>query len=371
MDYSLPQQKQNTIERIFILGAGFSKAIRGDEVPLRKGQKGLFERLKIPEEIKDRYKTDDIEIFITELDREIFRLKDNEPNKKEYKNLRDNIKQQIVKIFYNLLDLNKYTNVAKKFGEKLRCNDIIITFNYDVFLEQYLCEKLKIWSPFGGYGPIVRCEVPSNHGNENSNKKNIIILKPHGSINFIEVPILDINKEEYTWIGLEIRQEIFPSLNCNISYGLGQGSCALILPTYFQQSFPVQFLKLYHLAEELIKKTKKIIIGYSLPPEDAKANELFSFIEPNKYIENREILIINGNDSEITKKRIEKMIWLRPNFLRGVKRCRFTMLSRSYNCNHWLQKLIKSGGQNNIEFLNSTFDNQKLAPVVQEIGSDN
>jgi len=307
MDLGLLQQKQDTIDRMFILGAGFSRAIRGSEVPLRRD---LFKSLKIPDEFKNKYGTDDIEIFLTELDREIFRLKNGDPKKKEYKDLKKNIQQQIINIFGDLAGINKYNDVAKKFGEILKCNDIIITFNYDIFLEQYLCENLKIWSPFGGYGPIVRSEVPSNHEDENKQLKNIIIIKPHGSINFIEAEV--IGEDEHTWIGLEIKQNIFPSLYCNFGYGLGQGRPALMLPSYFQQSFPIQYLKLYHLAEELIEKAKKIIIiGYSLPPEDAKANELFTFVVQHKALEKREMYIVNGGESEITKKRIEKMIFLR------------------------------------------------------------
>jgi len=311
MDYVLPQQKQKVIERTFILGAGFSRAIRGIESPLRKE---LFEKLSIPFDIRDKYHTDDIEMFMTDLDRDIKRYKDdNSPEAGSYMELKIKIKNQVVQIFRNLADPNKYNNdVATKFGELLKENDIIITFNYDTFLEQFLCEIHKIWSPFGGYTPIVTCELPANHVPKNDEMKNIIILKPHGSINFLEAQV--IGTEDDIWIGLEITEDIFPSLHCNFNYGLGRGQPALILPTYLQQEFPRQLNALWHLASEFVKKAQKIvIIGYSLPEEDGKTNDLFSYIEPHPDIETREVLIINGKEeSSITKVRIEKLAWFNP-----------------------------------------------------------
>jgi len=310
MDLGLPQQKQKVIERIFILGAGFSRAIRGRESPLRKE---LFEKLTIPSDMGDKYKTEDIQMFMTDLDRDIMRLKNsNSPKTDSYIKLKIKIKNEIVGIFKRLADPNKYNNdVVIKFGKFLKENDIIITLNYDPFLEQCLCEIHKIWSPFGGYSPIVRCELPANHVKENSEMKNIIILKPHGSVNFLEAPV--IGEKHATWIGLEITDDIFPSLHCNFGYGLGKGSPALMLPSYLQQEFPRQLNALWHLAYEFIEKAQKvIIIGYSLPEEDGKANELFSYIEPHPDIETREILIINGRESSVTKDRLEKVVWFNP-----------------------------------------------------------
>lgn len=309
MQAYIPQQKEEFIERIFILGAGFSKAIVPESPLLKELFINLLPSLPELKKLADEYKTDNIEKIITEIDREII-LKGNESLRAIKEKIRDKTNDLFLKLASGI---KKYDNdTAIRFCNLLKEKDIIITLNYDTFLEQYLSEKYEKWSPFGGYTPIVKTMFePSNPNGLNEKRKNIFILKPHGSINFNEALVGGTENER--WIGLEIANNIFPSYYCHYGYGGENITKALQLPSYFHQSYPKQLNALWHIAYECIKISKHIvIIGYSIPDEDGKAYELISFIEYDPKLENRKITIINGGDSEATKKKIEKTMWYNP-----------------------------------------------------------
>jgi len=89
------------MKHVFLLGAGFTRAVMGSRAPLTDEIMPKLNLSSFPEIIEDYERTyPDIEQFITELDLKCLRFeKNNESLSKRLNDIRDNIVEQIVKMF--------------------------------------------------------------------------------------------------------------------------------------------------------------------------------------------------------------------------------------------------------------------------------
>ena len=291
-------------ENIYLLGAGFTKAVC-PKAPLNNNLLRAIvsnggEKLS---EYQERYKSDDIERLLTQIDLDSFA---DEQIKKD----RDlKINAEISAFFsgfrFSVLDDNIPPWLETFSKEVLKQNDSIISLNYDCILEGVL-DKLEVWTPNDGYSTRI-VYIPTD--SISLNPKNITIYKIHGSENFVESSATGGNPNQ-TGIGFIIDESIYPRSGKNSFLGGGAKDPRpyIIAPS---------FVKIPHkaIAEmmldllDIVRKAKRLaIIGCGMRPEDSFLWLLLTAFL-NKYQDDRKKLIILGPSSEEIWERISNY-WL-------------------------------------------------------------
>ena len=144
------------MNHVFLLGAGFTRGITEEVI----GKKALLtdeimpklDLSGFPEIIGDYEETfPDIEQFITQLDLKCLRFdKNNESLAKRLNEIRDNIVEQIVRMFdVDVLSVDNLDNfpTLKKFTDSIPAHSTILTLNYDCVLDQGLWFNNNKWHP--------------------------------------------------------------------------------------------------------------------------------------------------------------------------------------------------------------------------------
>jgi len=299
----MPENSPNEVNNLFLLGAGFTKAVFPN-APLNKDL--LKELCKgaactTLKKYGKEHKTNDIEIILTHLDLEIF-----QPRAKRQtalKKLRKTIERKLAECFrqfrFNERILDKSTWL-KEFVDLFQPNDAIISLNYDCLLEGVL-DYYEVWSPKEGYAvldrnPLLGSEFPQN-------EKNIRIFKVHGSEHFIEAP--DPMNKTKTAIGFAIDESIYPrsGKNSHLGYGMGMPEAHnyIIAPSFVKtphQDIELMMLKALKTAESV---KNFVIIGCGLRKEDSFLWLLLTnFL--NQPISNRKLIIVDPYAENIEAK---------------------------------------------------------------------
>ena len=279
---SQKRKAKHKMSNCFLFGAGFSHAISGRKAPLTKT---LGEEIskKIPIEIKKKldFEPDLLEVFMTQLD--LSRKED------EVK-----CKQQIREFLRARLSINQIQDsncqVGSGFVDTLGQDDVLLSLNYDCLLDQILCLQ-KVWHPNGGYSNFVEDRgLALRNGPHNKSFRNILLLKLHGSLNFIEHYGVDEKDEydrEHSFIDIEINSEVFPNLNLNRGILPDAIKGEHLIALSYMKVFHPQVLSLWNLAFGKFRETffdKFVIIGCSVRPEDTLLHLLLLNIQCNKII---------------------------------------------------------------------------------------
>ena len=250
---------------VFIVGAGFTKAIFPN-APLNQDLLGAL-ALKSPASVspalRDRYKTEDIEIALTRLDVDVALSQGENP-----RNLRKRVESELAAYFSSFCateELMAQTHWLTSFIDKaFSPGDVAISLNYDCVLEGALDCRGK-WSQNEGYGSSLdntfMCDVRPS-------KSPVTVLKIHGSANFIIAPYAD--KPTASAVNFIFDEYFFPrsAKYTHIGYGAGTGRSYLIAPSYVKiPTVEITYLMLDALAATT-KANNLIIIGSALRPED-------------------------------------------------------------------------------------------------------
>lgn len=192
--------------------------------------------------------------------------------------------------------LNLNNELLGKFAGFFRPNDVIITFNYDLLLEQALW-KAKLWSPQDGY---LLGEFNRNLRYDESKlfETQVPILKLHGSINWHEPGFFNDNIQ----IDLSHPKNYQPYFDgLNIDFGVRQIPLEfyydqyLIAPTFMKTYRSKYEVHLVRKACDAISQGKEIYaIGYSFPKADSLSSFLLAQIPTTA-----KITIIDKNADEL------------------------------------------------------------------------
>ncbi len=186
-------------------------------------------------------------------------------------------------------------------------NDVIISLNYDCFLEGFL-DFHGAWSPKGGYHII---ENPLCDGSLPDNQRNIRILKIHGSESFRRSAFL--NKPESLTIGLRINEALFPRSGKNIDFGCKPDDGAYVIAPSFTKQFNLELEYLLLDATRFARAARNlVIIGCGLRREDSYLWLVLTSFMHNPQWKKKRTVIVVPHASE-TKKRIENF-WGRTIF---------------------------------------------------------
>jgi hypothetical protein len=204
------------------------------------------------------YRVSNIETLLTRLDLDLLAGKS-----RFGKHDRDAISKQLAE-FVSRFRFKEDVEWLRPLTQIISDNDVIVSLNYDCFLEGFL-DFHKAWSPRGGYHIIESTpwnnSLPENH-------RNIRILKIHGSESFRRSAFL--NKPESLTIGLRINSELFPRSGKNMDFGCRPDDGAYVIAPSFTKQFNVELQCLLLDATRFARVAKDlIIIGCGLRPEDS------------------------------------------------------------------------------------------------------
>jgi len=227
------------------------------------------------------------------------------------KNVINYIHQKIVEI---LLPSNLKTDkkLLDKAISKIDIGDTVITFNYDLLLEQGLLKR-GLWNPNDGYG-IGEVEQKELDLLANLNQSEVKVLKMHGSVSW-ETPswyntkLTILLKDPYT--DKPFFDEINTMKNEVKKKYTSYQKHHVILPTFmkfYRNGWEIDLVK---LAVNALSNAEEVyIIGYSLPEADAMANFLISSIQHDTRVR-----IINPSAGELRKRLVNVFGLSRSNII--------------------------------------------------------
>jgi len=149
----------------------------------------------------------------------------------------------------------------------LKKGDTVITFNYDLVIEESF-HGTHVWSPLGGYGDDfhgVRSEWCKNwlrrDGGASSISSSIRLLKLHGSINWTLYKTRQVKLKDRPFVVRSGRSE----------------KVSILPPGWNKRIDRSPYKQLWKQARLKLEKCKSlVIIGYSLPETDLLAKALFA-----------------------------------------------------------------------------------------------
>jgi hypothetical protein len=192
--------------------------------------------------------------------------------------------------------------------EKISPGDTIITFNYDVIIEQVIwnCARKTpnslLWHPSTGYhlnfsGYLNAKEPQGEPSPLETSPSNVFICKLHGSTG---------------WLSGE------PGNNANIVYLflsgksedarlMGEGFLPrgpIIVPPIQRKEFPPILEPVWQKAEEVLLEANEVyLVGYRIPEIDREAKKLFEKTCNNKHVE----LVLKGHRSKDETQRLRQL----------------------------------------------------------------
>jgi hypothetical protein len=292
------------ISNLFIIGAGFTKAV----FPSAPLNDDFLTQVVGPEpndsplgQVWSEYKLSNIETLFTRLDLDLLtgRSRFNEDD-------RDAVSNQLAD-FVSRFRFAHDVEWLRPLTHILADNDVIVSLNYDCFLEGFL-DFHGVWSPNGGYHII---ENELSNGSLPDNERNIQILKIHGSESFRRSAFLD--KPEWLTIGLRINSGLFPRSGKKIDFGCSPDDGAYVIAPSFAKQFNVELQCLLLDATRFARAARNlVIIGCGLRPEDSYLWLLLTSFINNRQWERKRTVILDPGASKI-KKRIENF-WGRKIF---------------------------------------------------------
>lgn len=284
---------------VFIVGAGFTKAIF-PYAPLNQdllGALALKSPASVSPDLRDRYKTDDIEIALTRMDVDVALSQGENP-----RNLRQSIESELAAYFSSFCaseELMAQSQWLTYFIDKaFSPGDVAISLNYDCVLEGALDCRGK-WSPNEGYGSSLDNTFMCD---DRTSKSPVTVLKIHGSANFIIAPYAD--KPAASAVNFVFDEYFFPrsAKNTHIGYGAGTGRSYLIAPSYVKiPTVEIAYLMLDALAATT-KAKNLIIIGSALRPEDGFLTVLVTNFLRQPSSSDRKIIVIDPKAETISNR---------------------------------------------------------------------
>jgi hypothetical protein len=291
-------QESNDISNLFIIGAGFTRAVF-PTAPLNNELLAQVVRSKCNSTLERVWKEYgfseiDIEMLLTRFDLDLMTN-----NSRFGKAERDTISREIAE-FVSGFRFKEDVPWLHPFLQTVSENDVIISLNYDCFLEGFL-DFHGAWSPKDGYGVIENAMLDDSLPD---NQRNIRILKIHGSESFRLVPFHD--KPGSMTLGAIINEELFPRSGKNKHFGYRADAGPYVIAPSFMKQFMVELQFLLVEAIRFAESAKNvIIIGCGLRPEDSYLwSVLTSFMKPKLWKKKRTFII--SPHASGTKEKIKK-----------------------------------------------------------------
>ncbi|MCP4544933.1 MAG: hypothetical protein GY835_00550 [bacterium] len=289
---------------VFILGAGFTKAVFPD-APLNRDLLQTLASLSDASaayRLIERYETGDIEVALTHLDMDIISKSMTSEERQVLEGIRRGVENELA-AFFTQFPITEVVATRSPWIEEFCTNvisegDVIISLNYDCAIEGLL-DWFGKWTPNGGYtaileNPLVDDLLPSP----------VTILKIHGSANFVSVP--DRKNPDSRFVGFQINSSFFPQSGQHkfFGFGAGKGKPYVIAPSYVK----IPCVQMTYLMLEALKAAEScpqlVVIGCSLRPEDWFLTLLHTRVLRTPEYQSRRVILAD-RQAESLKQRLE------------------------------------------------------------------
>jgi hypothetical protein len=183
----------------------------------------------------------------------------------------------------------------KKLANSMSSGDVIISFNYDLLLDNALFETNNLTDT--GYNiPFLRKYNIDNWLRPDETRSKIQLLKLHGSMNWLRCTICgsDLLLQRTKYVDIFLGSSSW--FNCPRCGASDLYMKRIMLPPLLTKAYDdVDINYLWLRAEELLDDTDKIIaIGYSLPTADFASRMLFRrAIASGKISKNTPLIVVN------------------------------------------------------------------------------
>lgn len=192
--------------------------------------------------------------------------------------------------------------LLKRFCAYVNKHESLITFNYDLLVEQTLW-KMGLWNPMDGYGKGIADYVEgAKIDARDFPKSQVSVIKLHGSLNW-----------HTDWLNkLEIRTT-HPFTGTPLFEGMkGHGiqrarryplTSHAILPTFMKGVRYRWEIQLVKMASDAISSAQEVfILGYSLPEADTMASFIFTHVPNDAHI----TIVDSGAPKRLTNRLVKK-----------------------------------------------------------------
>ncbi|PKM99777.1 MAG: hypothetical protein CVU78_04530 [Elusimicrobia bacterium HGW-Elusimicrobia-2] len=311
------------VNNVYLLGAGFDRAVFDEKAPLNNKLLDKLKKFAKNKIVSDKfneyltkYRTENIEEFLTCLDIQI--LRENGKDKDEIKLFREKFNSLIAEYFaqfrFNESIVKEKSWLGRFVTHILAQNNVIVDLNYTTFTAALL-DYYEVWSPNGGYSEFIgntaiKCR-DKIHKNEDI--KNILLHKIHGCENF---RLCNYLKSSETYIGVEINSKFCPKTSQRYgAYDEGlHAKPYVIAPSYIKIPHEQIERLIIDTIEKMDIAKNLIIIGCGLRPEDSVLWLMLSSFFKKVYTRSMEKKItIVDPEANFIGERIEKhfgsMIW--------------------------------------------------------------
>lgn len=177
---------------------------------------------------------------------------------------------------FKLVGEKQKVEIYRKLCDKLKAGDTVITFNYDLIVEQGLWEQKK-WTFLDGYGlkkDVNDFQAPfgGTYPSDLATESLIKVYKLHGSLGWI----YDDLNEQIIFRGMpnyfQDARLLYCEKNLYVAGARWDEGTTLIEPTYIKRFNCMPILDIWkHAFQALQQSNELIIIGYSMPEADAAA----------------------------------------------------------------------------------------------------
>ena len=284
---------------LFIIGAGFTKAVF-PTAPLNNqllcqvvGSRNNSTLERVWTEYRSSREID-IEMLLTRFDLDLM-TKTSRFSKTD----RDAISGEIAD-FVRRFRFKEDVKWLQPFLQTIADNDVIISLNYDCFLEGFL-DFHGAWTPNGGYGDDI--EAAGKHLDDSPlhNPRGIRILKIHGSESFRLVR--DHLRPEAMSVGVDINDELFPVSGKHKDFKYRDTAGPYVIAPSFMKQFMVELQFLLVDAIRYADSARNlIIIGCGLRPEDNHLWLVINSFMKNKEWKEKRIFIVSPHASGTEQK---------------------------------------------------------------------
>jgi hypothetical protein len=176
---------------------------------------------------------------------------------KRLTNVRNNVEKLVTDFLWRLMqNRDRFQLITDFAGENIRRGDVIVTFNWDVTIENALHLHPEEYE-FEYFYP------------SESPKVDVYLLKPHGSIDWFRRSQLPRSTRKEDIINLDKKLCVYPYFSFKKNPRLSRRR-PVIVPPVATKDFSFAFLrKTWNSVYRAISRASEVqIIGYSLPPED-------------------------------------------------------------------------------------------------------
>jgi NAD-dependent SIR2 family protein deacetylase len=213
----------------------------------------------------------------------------------------------LICIVFDLVLKGPVSSIHKELAEHLEPDDTIISYNYDIVLDNALMDVKKLDES------IYKLNFDQKHNDDwrpcENRPTDISLLKLHGSMNWLKCGrcgalLFYEGRKAVAELSYQIMklEESTNEFNCPVCQAR-ELSAILIPPLLEKEMYSEEFRYPWNLAEKsLISAEKIVVIGYSLPPTDFYSEFLFRQAFSRRFRSKPQLCVVDKNLGLVPKR---------------------------------------------------------------------